>query len=221
MTRRPKSISDVPNSVPLFPLSGALLFPRLQSPLQIFEPRYIELVDDALAGQRLIGLIQPEASDAESPEGRDAPLRRVGTLGRLVHFEETGDARYLIGLEGICRFDLGDEISCATPYRQAEISVDRFASDFDETNQTRAVDRSRFIRVMRAYVDFLDMEIDWDEVEQTDTADLVNLGCMLSPYGPSEKQLLLETITLGDRAETLLALVEMEMAQAKSGTILQ
>ncbi|MCB1517376.1 MAG: LON peptidase substrate-binding domain-containing protein [Hyphomicrobiaceae bacterium] len=221
MTRKPKSIENVPHSVPLFPLSGALLFPRLQSPLQIFEPRYLQLVDDVLAGDRLIGMIQPEATDKESPEGRDAPLRRVGTLGYLVHFEEIGDDRYLIGLEGVSRFDLGDEIACDTPYRQAGISVSRFHSDFDKVSPTRGVDRQRFIEVMRSYIDFLDMEIDWDEVEQTDTADLVNLGCMLSPYGPSEKQLLLETVSLSERAETLLALVEMEMAQAQSGTILQ
>lgn len=221
MPTKPKSISDLPENVPLFPLNGALLFPRLQSPLQIFETRYISLVDHILAGNRLVGLIQPENATEESPELRSTPLCKVGSVGYLVHFEEMADQRYMIGLEGVCRFDLKSEIGCDTPFRQGEIDVSRFASDFDQGAQSRAVDRDRFIKTMKNYVEFIDMDIDWEEVERTETPDLVNLGCMLTPQGPSEKQLLLETVQLAERAETLIALVEMEMAQAKSGMTLQ
>lgn len=221
MPSRPKTLPDLPASLPLFPVAGALLFPRLQSPLQVFEDRYIELVDDILGGNRLIGLIQPEGTQEESPKDRDAPLHMVGTVGYLAHFEEMADQRYLIGLEGICRFDLGDEIEADTPYRQAYFNAERFAGDFDQAGQARDVDRDKFVSVMRTYIDFMDMDVDWEEVEKTETADLVNLGCMLSPYGPREKQMLLEARTLTERAETLIALVEMQIAQADSDMNLQ
>lgn len=221
MARKPKSIADLPETVPLFPLSGALLFPRLQSPLQIFETRYVALIDHLLAGRRLVGMIQPENAGVESPEQRSAPLCKVGSIGYLVHFEEMADQKYLIGLEGVCRFDLKSEVGCDTPFRQGEVDASRFESDFDQTNQGVNVDRERFLKTMKSYVDFMDMDIDWEEVERTETPDLVNLGCMLTPQGPSEKQLLLETVQLAERAETLIALVEMEMAQSKSGITLQ
>lgn len=221
MPSKPKSIADLPETVPLFPLNGALLFPRLQSPLQIFETRYVALIDHMLAGNRLVGMIQPENAAEESPEQRSAPLCKVGSVGYLVHFEEMADQKYMIGLEGVCRFDLTAEMGCDTPFRQASIDAKRFSSDFDQSNQSRNVDRERFLKTMKNYVDFMDMDIDWEEVERTETPDLVNLGCMLTPQGPSEKQLLLETVQLAERAETLMALVEMEMAQSKSGMTLQ
>ena len=212
MRTRPDSIDDLPRSVPVFPLSGALLLPYAQRPLNVFEPRYVEMVDAALAGDRLIGLIQPEDTSEESPRGR-APLQRIGCLGRLTHFEEHGEGRYFIILEGICRFEPVSELTVMTPYRQCQIDATRFASDFDRNFGEEAVDRTRFLKMMRDYAEFGDFELNWKEIESTATADLVNFCCMVSPYGAAEKQLLLEADTLEARAEALIALAEVEMAR--------
>lgn len=221
MTKRPKHLKDVPRTVPLFPLTGALLLPGLQRPLQIFEQRYVDLIDHVLGGNRLIGLIQPEQSEEESPQGRDVPLRRVGALGYLSQFEEVSDARYIVSLEGICRFTLEAELDVDTAFRQGEINVSTFSADFQPSEGENAVDRPRFVSMMQNYAEFAELDFDWDEIEQTSTADLVNMCCMLSPYGAAEKQVLLEAGSLRERAETLIALAELEMAHAASGTVLQ
>ena len=213
MLKRPTAPADLPQSVPVFPLSGALLLPFAQRPLNIFEPRYVEMVDHVLRGNRLIGLIQPQEASEESPRGR-APLQKIGCLGRLVHFEENGDGRYFIILEGICRFELLSELTVMTPFRQCVISAEAFAPDFEREFGQDAVDRQRFLKMMRDYAEFGDFELNWAEIERTGTADLVNFCCMVSPYGAKEKQLLLEAPSLEDRAETLIAMAEYEMARA-------
>lgn len=220
MPKRPSSVADIPDSVPIFPLSGALLLPHTHRPLNIFERRYLDMVDHALATNRLIGLVQPQASDEESPQGT-VPLRQVGCLGRLIHFEESEDNRYLIILDGITRFHLGDEIDADTNFRQHTIDARAFTDDFRPELGEEDVDRHRFMSMMREYADFADLELDWDEIDETATADLVNFACMVSPYGAAEKQLLLEAKTLSARAETLMAIAELEMARARSGTTLQ
>jgi len=212
MHKRPTSPADLPRSVPIFPLSGALLLPFAHRPLNIFEPRYVRMVDDALAGDRLVGLIQPVDTSEESPRGR-AQLQNIGCLGRLTHWEENGEGRYFIILEGVTRFELVSELTVMTPYRQAQISATRFASDFDRKFGEDEVDRPRFLKMMRDYAEFGDFDLNWDEIEKTGTADLVNFCCMVSPYGAREKQVLLEAKSLSDRAETLIALAEIEMAK--------
>ena len=212
MPKRPQSADDLPPFVPVFPLSGALLLPGAQRPLNVFEPRYIDMVDAALSGDRLIGLIQPEDTSEESPRGR-TPLQKIGCLGRITHFEETGDGRYFIILEGVCRFELGAELTVMTPYRQCMIDVRRFASDFDLELGEEDVDRERFLKMMRDYAEFGDFDLNWKEIEETGTAALVNFCCMVSPYGAAEKQLLLEAESLEARAEALIALAEVEMAR--------
>lgn len=212
MLKRPTSTADLPLSVPIFPLSGALLLPFAHRPLNVFEPRYVEMVDAALRTDRLIGLIQPQDTSEESPRGR-APLQSIGCLGRLTHFEENGEGRYFIILEGICRFALRSELTVISPYRQATIDAERFAADFDRGFGADAVDRRRFVKMMRDYADFADIEMNWDEINKTPIADLVNFCCMVSPYGAAEKQLLLEAGSLESRAETLIAMAEYEMAR--------
>lgn len=212
MAKSPESIADLPASVPVFPLSGALLLPGAQRPLNVFEPRYVDMIDAALAGDRLIGLIQPEDTSEESPRGR-TPLQKIGCVGRLTHFEETGDSRYFIILEGVCRFERRAELTVMTPYRQCMIDVSRFEADFDLERGEEEVDRSRFLKMMRDYAEFGDFELNWKEIEQTGTAALVNFCCMVSPYGAAEKQLLLEADSLEARAEALIALAEIEMAR--------
>ena len=220
MPRRPAFPAELPRSVPIFPLSGALLLPFAHRPLNIFEPRYIEMVDAALRGDRLIGLIQPVDAEEESPRGR-APLRSVGCLGRLTHFEENGDDRYFIMLEGICRFELVAELTVISPYRQAVISAEKYASDFERGFGAEAVDRGRFIKMMRDYADYASIEMNWEEIAKTPTADLVNFCCMVSPYGAAEKQALLEANSIESRAETLIAMAEYEMARSGTGAALQ
>lgn len=218
--RRPDSIDKLPPVVPVFPLAGALLLPAMQRPLNIFEPRFLEMVDFALAHDRLIGLIQPKETAEESPLGK-VPLQKVGCLGRITHFEETADDRYVIVLEGLVRFDCIKEIDGPAPFRQFEINASRFAQDFDPSFGEQAVNRARFVELIRSYADYAQLDIDWDELEQVGTAELVNSACMLSPYGAAEKQLLLEAQTLAMRAETLTAIAELEMARGQSGATLQ
>jgi len=215
MLKRPASPSDLPKSVPVFPLTGALLLPFSHRPLNVFEPRYIDLVDAALRGDRLIGLIQPEDTSEESPKGR-SPLQQIGCLGRLTHFEESGEGRYFIILEGITRFRVQHELTVMTPYRQCVIAGDAFAADFEREYGEEAVDRERFVKMMRDYAEFANIDLNWDEIERTGTADLVNFCCMVGPYGAAEKQVLLEAQTLEQRAETLIAMTEYEIARGGS-----
>ena len=222
MSKRPRSIDEIAPQVPLLPLSGALLLPQTQRPLNIFEPRYIRLIDDLLAQDRLVGIIQPEDDDMESPRANDAPLKNVGCLGYLRAFEEQDDERYLIVLEGICRFDLKTEIKVTTPYRQAEIALSSYEADLDPATDEETVDREEFLDLMRAYSEFAEFEFDWDGIRDIQTTQLVNMCCVLSPYGATEKQALLEATNLNIRAQTLIALAEMEMASARgSGAGLQ
>lgn len=219
--RPPRSISDLPQLLALFPLSRALLLPGTHRPLNIFEPRFVTMIDDALAGNRMVGLIQPrEAGEEEAPHGQVA-LEKVGCIGRITHFEEQDDERYFIVLEGICRFEPTEELATATPYRQARISTERFAADFTPDLGSENIDRKHLVSVLRDYAEFAQIEVDWSEIEDTETGELVNLASMLSPYGHKEKQALLEAASLHERAETLIALAEMEMARARSGAVLQ
>lgn len=210
--KRPASPADLPAHIPVFPLTGALLLPFSHRPLNVFEPRYVEMIDHALAGNRLIGLIQPEDTSEESPRGR-APLQQIGTVGRLTHWEENGEGRYFIILEGLTRFRLVSELTVMTPFRQAAIDATPFESDFNHAHGEEAVDRPRFLKMMKDYAEFANFELNWDEINKTGTADLVNFACMVSPYGPREKQVLLEAASLEARAETLIALAEFEMAK--------
>lgn len=218
--RRPASISELPDMLALFPLSRALLLPGTHRPLNIFEPRFVALVDDALAGNRMVGLIQPRDVAEEAPRGQ-VPLEAIGCVGRITHFEEQAENRYFVILEGVCRFTPVEELTTATPYRQARIDTNAFAADFSPYLGEDAVDRQRLVTVLRAHAEFSDIEVDWEEIEDMSTGELVNLAAMLGPYGAPEKQALLEAASLSDRAETLMALAEIEMARASSGVVLQ
>jgi Lon protease-like protein len=212
MLKRPQSSADIPASIPIFPLSGALLLPYARRPLNIFEPRYLDMVDHALKGDRLIGLIQPRDTSEESPQGA-VPVQKIGTIGRITHFEELEDARYFVILEGVCRFEYVKEVPTMSPFRRAMVTSEPFASDFDREFGEERVDRTRFLKMMRDYAEFGNFDLNWDEIEKTGTADLVNFCCMVSPYGAAEKQALLEANSLEARAETLIAMAEFEMAK--------
>lgn len=208
-------VEDFPASVPIFPLSGALLLPKGQLPLNIFEPRYLAMVDAAMAGDRLIGMIQPALGQAQ--DTTEALCER-GCLGRIVSWSESGDGRYLITLMGVTRFQLTRELTTMTPYRQARISILPFLGDMDGELAEREVDRDVLLATFRNYLDANDMEADWESINQASTESLVNALSMMSPYGPAEKQALLEAPDLKTRAETLIAITEMQLARGDDGT---
>jgi Lon protease-like protein len=204
---------DLPKVIPVFPLSGALLLPRGELPLNIFEPRYLAMIEDAIKGHRVIGLIQPE-SETEDTEKSPA-LQAVGCAGRLTQFAETGDGRYLITLTGIARFRILEEIAALTPYRQCRVDFAPFDSDFTPRQGEDAVDRESVLRTLREFAEANDVPVDWQSVREAPNEALVNALSMMSPYGPREKQALLEAPSLKIRAEVLVAITEFELARGR------
>jgi Lon protease-like protein len=213
--RRP---ADLTPRIPVFPLRGAILLPRATLPLNVFEPRYLEMLDDVMSGDRLIGIIQPAAGassdDEESPLADSVGLRRVGCVGRVTNYQEVDHARVVITLTGITRYEIIDEAVTDLPYRVASVSYDRFASDLNEGLGEDQVDRSNLLRVLRSYLDANKLEADWAAIQRASSEFLINALCVMCPYGPEEKQALLEADDLKRRADVLVALAEMELASS-------
>ena len=207
-----KGPGDCPPVIPVFPLPGALLLPRGQMPLNIFEPRYLAMVDDALRTDRVIGMIQPDAEGGASP--MSPKLYRVGCAGRITQFAETGDGRYLLSLTGIGRFRVMSELATTGAYRRCQVSYDDFAIDFTARAGEEAVDREGVLRALRDFVDSNDLKVDWAGIEEAPNEALVNALCMMSPFGVREKQAMLEAPDLKTRAEILVAVTEMEMVRS-------
>ena len=205
-----RSPEDLPAVIPVFPLPAALLLPRSDMPLSIFEPRYLAMVDAALAGDRVIGMIQPDTSVAAGTRGPG--LCAVGCAGRLTSFAETGDGRYMVTLTGISRFRVVEETEATTPFRQCRVSARSFAADF-AGDATDEVDRNAVLSIFRAYLIAHNLEADWVSVDRASNETLVNTLAMMAPFGAAEKQALLEAPDLRARAETLVALAEMTLAR--------
>ncbi len=203
---------DLPEVIPVFPLRGALLLPRGQMPLNIFEPRYVEMIDASLAsGHRLIGMIQPDAANADL--GSHPHLYKVGCVGRITQLAETGDGRYLIQLTGIARFQLVEELAVTTAFRQCRVSYKAFADDFVARKGEEAVDREAVLRALSEFLRVNKLKADWEGIEDAPSEALVNALAMMSPYGPAEKQAMLEAPDLKTRAEILVALTKIELAK--------
>jgi uncharacterized protein len=202
---------DLPGIIPVFPLPGALLLPRGQMPLNIFEPRYLAMIDDSLRdGHRLIGMIQPDAVHAETAK---PPLFKIGCVGRITQLAENGDGRYLIELTGVARFRIEEELKVATLYRQCRVTYAPFSDDFVARKGENAVDREAVLTALRSFLKANDLKADWDGIENAPNEALVNALSMMSPYGPPEKQALLEAPDLKTRAELLVAITEIELAK--------
>lgn len=212
--------SDFPETIPVFPLSGALLLPAGQIPLNIFEPRYLQMIDDALRSERLVGMVQPRINGNEDDKA-PPQLFDIGCIGRLTSLTETGDGRYLVSLHGICRFRILEEARTHKPYRICRIAP--FAGDLNQGEGAKQVDRAALLKTFKAYLEANEMETDWESVQRADNEILVNALSMMSPYGPAEKQALLEAPDLKTRAETLIAITEMHLAREgdEGGTVLQ
>ncbi len=199
---------DLPQVIPVFPLPGTILLPRGQLPLNIFEPRYLNMIDDAMAGDRIIGMVQP------TPALRSLrDLSPVGCAGRITSFAETSDGRYLITLTGCARFRLANELPSQTPYRQVRADFSSFESDLVAPPTDEAgLDRDNLLDALRAYLETRGLDIDWDTAESAPPEALINSLSMALPFEPPEKQALLEAPELNDRAVVLTALMRIDAA---------
>jgi uncharacterized protein len=208
--------SDLPSVMPLFPLPGALLLPRGQMPLNIFEPRYIAMIDEALRTHRLIGMIQPDGDS--SLRSRASDLFTVGCAGRITQFAETGDNRYIITLTGVCRFRIEEELTAVTPFRQCQPRYDEFVTDLEAHAGESAVDRESVLTALREFSQANGLSIDWKGIDSASNEALVNALSMMAPFGVREKQALLEAKDLKSRAELLVAITQIELARRDDGS---
>lgn len=211
LTRRTK-----PSQIAVFPLNGAVLLPACDLPLNIFEPRYLNMIDDALKGDRLIGMIQSQ----------DDALAKIGGLGRITQFSEAEDGRYMIVLKGLKRFRVIREVDTKTPYRQAEISFDGFEGDADihtakQTSEALSEsgrdDRAALTVAMRALAKSLQVQVDWDSLAEIPLPILINQAAMISPFAAEDKQSLLEAQSSDDRRRLLIGLMHLYSSKT-SGT---
>ena len=208
MSFDPETIQELPETLPLFPLEGVLLLPRGQLPLNIFEPRYLQMFEDALAKGRLLGIVQP----FDDEDGTQA-LQKIGCLGRVSSFSETDDGRMVVSLTGVARFAIAEELNVLTPYRQIRADYRPFESDLIADVGSLDVNRDGVLDVLKRYLEANGMSADWPAIESSNNEALVNSLCIISPYGAQEKQAMLEAATLAERAEILIALTEMVLAQ--------
>ena len=205
--------ADLPQVIPVFPLPGAILLPRGQLPLNIFEPRYLNMVDDAMAGDRIIGMIQPQSGSSRLPN-----LSPVGCAGRITSFAETSDGRYLITLTGCARFRLASELPAQTPYRQIRADFGPFEDDLAAPPvDDIGLDRDGLLDALRAYLETRGLDIDWDTAETAPPEALINSLSMALPFEPPEKQALLEAPGLIDRSAVLTALLTIDAASDGEG----
>lgn len=203
------SLADLPESIPVFPLPGALLLPRARLPLNIFEPRYLALLEDTLrTPHRLIGMIQPIAV----PEGKSAGrLHSIGCAGRITAFQETEDGRYLITLSGVSRFRLGPVQDGFSPYCRASVDWTSFERDLGRSEEDPDFDRKAFLKILARFFDTAQLSSDWDSLKDADEELLISSLSILCPFDPEEKQALLEAPTLANRRETLVTLMEFAL----------
>ena len=205
------ALADLPETIPVFPLPGALLLPRARLPLNIFEPRYLAMLDDTLRTEhRLIGMVQPVVM----PEGRDKGprhLHKIGCAGRVTGFQETEDGRYMITLTGISRFRIRDTHEGFAPYLKSDVDWTSFERDLGRRELDHGFDRPAFLSVLQRYFETAQLASDWDSLKDAEEELLVNSLSMLCPFDPEEKQALLEAPTLQTRRETLVTLMEFAL----------
>jgi uncharacterized protein len=228
LAERYATVDALPRTIPVFPLNGVLMLPRANLPLNIFEPRYIQMFDDALSGTRLVGFAQPArqlSAEQESPQGKAVPLRATGGIGRITAFQEVDDGRLIVQLTGVCRFSLVMENETSRLYRTVTVDYTPFARDLLPGEGAGDVDREALLAALKRFLESRNMKADWPSIQRSENEQLVNALSVMSPYGPEEKQALLEAQDLKTRADLLIALAEMEIAAGErgggSGTMLQ
>jgi len=201
------TFENLPATLPIFPLTGVLLLPRGRLPLNIFEPRYVNMVIDALGADRMFGMVQPSDANAESLQ--DKPLvYSTGCAGRITHFEETDDGRFLLSLKGVSRFAIVEEIATTRGYRKCVVDWTPFRDDL-ATPAESGIDRDRLVSAVRNYFTAKGIEANWEAIDKADDEYLVTSIAMICPFDPSEKQALLEASDLAGRSALLTTIVEM------------
>jgi Lon protease-like protein len=205
--------SPLPTEFPIFPLPGAVLLPRGRLPLNIFEPRYLAMTEDALGEGRVIGMIQPDSLRPATPAG--PALYKVGCLGRITSFSETEDGRLLITLSGLTRYAVSAELEMRRGYRRVRADLARFARDLEPDED--GVERAVLLRALRAYFGAHGFDANWDAINEMPDGVLVGTLAMVCPFEPPEKQALLEAPNTAERAEALLALLEMGVHTSEAG----
>ena len=202
-------VATLPDTIPIFPLPGALLLPRARLPLHLFEPRYLQMLKDTLGTEdRLIGMVQPR--------DKSGKLHSIGCAGRVTAFSETEDGRYMITLTGLSRFRMRGEVESFSPYRRAEVDWSDFGRDLGESETDPGFDRSRFLEMLHRYFEAEGLSTDWDSLREADEELLVNSLSMLCPFEPEDRQALLEAPSLTTRRETLVTLIEFALASGGS-----
>ena len=205
---------DLPDTIPVFPLPGALLLPRSHLPLHLFEPRYLQMLDDVLKTEhRLIGMVQPY--------GKDQRLHSIGCAGRVTAFSETDDGRYMITMAGRSRFRISNEVDGFTPYRRCKVSWQGFDRDLGPAEVDETFDRHKFMRALERYFTEENLATDWDSLQEADDELLINSLSMLCPFEPEDKQALLEAPSLTTRRETLTTLIEYTLRGGSAEEIMQ
>ncbi|HEY8963523.1 MAG TPA: LON peptidase substrate-binding domain-containing protein [Alphaproteobacteria bacterium] len=209
MSRKLPVLTDMPDILPIFPLSGVLLLPGGQLPLNIFEPRYMAMIDDALcAPSRMVGMIQPRTLGGRE----NGEIYQTGCAGRITSFAETDDGRYLITLSGVCRFAIRQELRTDAAYRRVQANWEPFTDDLAPHADTIAVDRKRLNNLLKTYFRQQELSCDWDKVELTGDVDLLTALAMICPLKASEKQAILEAPTIESRTEIFLTMIEMAIS---------
>lgn len=209
-----RKTADLPATLAVFPLPGALVFPRWQLPLNIFEPRYLNMIDDAMSGSRLIGMVQTIGGPRHQPL-----IAEVGCAGRITSYTETPDGRYLISLTGVCRFGVARELDVTTPYRQVQPDWERFAGDLVTPPEGEGKEREALIAAFRHYAAANALETDWSALQEASLETLVHALASGCPFDPMEKQALLEAPSLAERATALTALLEFGSAPDGEGPV--
>jgi Lon protease-like protein len=212
------SASDLPDTIPVFPLPGALMLPRARLPLHIFEPRYLAMIEDCMKTKtRLIGMIQTR----ETPSG-ERRLQSIGCAGRLTGFSETEDGRYMITLAGVSRFRVREEVQGFTPYRRCNVDWAPFSHDLRREEETDpGFDRKSFLDLLGRYLSAMNLSTDWDSLKEAETELLINSLSMLCPFSPEDKQALLEAPSLATRRETLVTLIEFALRGGSADEVMQ
>ena len=210
--------SDLPETIPVFPLPGALMLPRARLPLHIFEPRYLAMIEDCMkTSTRLIGMIQPR----ETPGG-ETRLQAIGCAGRLTGFSETEDGRYMVNLSGISRFRVKEEVQGFAPYRRCVVDWGPFSRDLSrEDEKDPGFNRKSFLALLGRYFTTMNLSTDWDSLKEAETELLINSLSMLCPFTPEDKQALLEAPSLSTRRETLVTLIEFAMRGGSGEEVMQ
>ena len=213
-----KNKKKLPNKTPIFPLSNFIIFPSTTVPLNIFEPRYIEMIDDAMKGSRVIGMVQPKKSDdTNKPE-----LYNIGCVGKITNFNETEDGRYLIALKGLSRFKIINEINNEKKYRECEVSFNEFKSDIiTNSDKIKFTDLKLIFKDLKTLFEKKGYIINWNELQKQNLDHTINTLSMASPFSLEEKQILLETQNLNLRKTKLEEILKTYIVDDFNNTTIQ